>query len=309
MLVEQDAAPRGAPKPLVEVRVDACGTNGSDLLVVIRYQAARHSIRIALDDVVPAARERTLALALAEAIELALKSLEDQPPSGASATSAPSLPAGAESAGSRGRAPLSPTSVEAPPPDALSPPATEQAAPDRRLEPLAQSEAAQQGKPLAFRLLVQPLVRYAFKTSTPYAGLEAGAGVARLDFRLRVLASQRSFRDGSLWQGALLGVFSAEWLRITAQASLRSEIELGAALAVPQTGPLAIGRDTTSVHCGVATYLKLEAPLSPRWALRSELGVGLASSLTSQAYSRDIMSLSGVFLQTAFGVDWNLRDR
>jgi len=48
-------------------------------------------------------------------------------------------------------------------------------------EPSSQSEAALQRKPLAFRLLAEPIFRYAFKTSTPYAGLEAGAGIARLE--------------------------------------------------------------------------------------------------------------------------------
>lgn len=310
MLVEQGTTSRDAPQRLVEVTVDACSTNHADLLVVIRYRGARHSIQTTLADVVPAARDRTLALALAEAIEHELSSgAEDLPPSVAGATAAPAPPTVTESGGPSGGAPLASNSVEALPPAPLSPPTTEQAAPDRAPGPRPRSEAALPRKPFALGLLAEPLFRYAFKTSTPYAGLEAGAGGARVGFRLRVLASERSVRDGSLWQGALLGVFSAEWLRITDQASLRSEVELGAALAAPHSSPPAVGRSTTSAHCGVATYLELEAPLSSRWALRSELGVGLASSLTSQAYSSDVLSLSGVFLQTAFGIAWNSRDR
>ena len=299
MLIEQSAGRGTDPDSIVALTVDTFGTKGGTPLVTVEYRGARQSLEIGLDDVAPSARDRTLALALAESVQHALIPRPDDDPT-TRATPAP-VPDSAPAA-------AAPVVIEKVAPGAAPSP-TAQATPSGRNEPGVRSRLGPTDHASTIAWLAEPIIRHAFKTSTPYAGLESGVGVGRLDFRLRVLASERSVRDASLWQGALLGVLGADWARLTPQVSLHAEVELGAAHAAPNTGPSSSGRHATSFHGGVANYLRLESPLGSRWVLRSELGLGLASSLTSQAYSSDVMSLSGVFLQTAFGVSWGVNNQ
>jgi hypothetical protein len=165
------------------------------------------------------------------------------------------------------------------------------------------------GGPATFELFAEPVARYAIKTSTPYAGIDIGTGVGRFNWGLRALAGRREVQSGAVWQGALLGVLSADWLAIAAHSSIRSEVEVGAAFATASGVQSSVSRSARSPHWGVATYLRLDSPLSGPWALTSELGIGVASSLTSQTYHVDTMSLSGLFLQASFGVCWGSRSR
>jgi hypothetical protein len=53
--------------------------------------------------------------------------------------------------------------------------------------------------------------------------------------------------------------------------------------------------------------VRLTSPLSRHRFLESELGFGLAASLTVQAYHVDVIGLSGLFLQTSLGLGWSER--
>jgi hypothetical protein len=113
-------------------------------------------------------------------------------------------------------------------------------------------------------------------------------------------------QDGSVWQGALLAAVHAEWLTL-GRASIRSELEAGAALAVAESGESAVARTARGAHAGGVTSVRLTSPLSRHRFLESELGFGLAASLTAQAYHVDVISLSGLFLQTSLGLGWSER--
>ncbi|MEO6602071.1 MAG: hypothetical protein ABIQ16_19480 [Polyangiaceae bacterium] len=296
-LVVDPSTSRGANSMAnVQLFVDGCRAKGADLEVIVEYRGEQHLLAIDLGDVAPIARNRTLALALAESIQHALSPLaNDQISASQSAT------VSAEPSEQPGNRPL----TVAPKASALKLPRVKEPEMDRGLESAAQGVgvvAVQ--KPVTFTLLADPLLRYTVKTSTLYAGLDAGAGVGRFDFRLRALASQRSVQDASIWQGAALGVFSVNWLKLEPHASIRSELEVGAALAAPRSGDSSVARNAHSSHCGGATYLRLEAPLSGHFLLVSEVGAGFASSLTSQAYRVDSMSLSGLFFQASLGFAW-----
>jgi hypothetical protein len=261
--------------------------------VIVEHRGERHLLRIDLVDVAPIARNRTLALALAESIQRALtppSNDEDSSPEGADPTPA--------SAVSHSESPLTSASNGAEP----QPPPVEKSLPAR--DQPARSADHPIRKVVGFTLSAEPVARYAFKTSTAYAGFDAGGGLGRFGVRLRALGSKHSVQDGTVWQGALLGVLSVDWLKVAPNVSLRSEVEVGAARVVTQSGQSAIGHGASSPHWGGATFLRLESSLSQQWALESDVGMGVASSLTSQTYHVDSMSLSGVFLQASFGVRW-----
>lgn len=290
-----NAASVEAATPDVEVTLDACRATGTALELVVRYHEAQYPRRIDLGDVDPNGRSRTLALALAEAIKDALAQRANVPPVNATSSADPSaLPVTSGNA-------APPVSTQ--PPRLQAPPASEPSDSSRSLVDSDQRE------PVALALQAAPIVRYVFDTSTPYFGLDAGVNVRRYGVGLRLLASHRDVEGGSVWQGAGLAVFGVDWLRLATHASVRSELELGVALAVPKPGESTIGRDATSFHLGGLTSLRLVSPLSSRWSLASELGVGLASSLTAQARHQDLMSLSGMFLQASLEVHWSADPR
>ena len=285
-----NAAPVEAATPDVEVTLDACRTTGAALELVVRYHDARYARRIDLGDVDANGRSRTLALTLAEAVKDALARRGEIPP--VTAAFSPEL----------STSPV--TSGDAAPPASTEPPRLQK--PSAR-EPSDSSRSVVDDdfrEPVGFTLQAAPIVRYVFNTSTPYFGLDAGAHVRRYGIGLRLLASHRDTEGGAVWQGAGLAVFGVDWLRLATRASVRSELELGVALAVPKPSESTIGHDATSLHVGGSTGLRLISPLSRHWSLASGLGVGLASSLTSQARHQDLMSLSGVFLQASLEVSW-----
>lgn len=287
----------GESTSAVQVTVDGCHAVRGELEVVIDYRGERHLLQMSLGDIAPIARDRTLALVLAESIQHVLNPPAEGEPS--SASSAPPATLTVPAAPAAG--PIDPTPAT---------PIAERPAPStpRRARAAAGNPQQRDNAP-GFTLLSQALARYTFETSTAFAGLDAGGGVGHFELRLRGLVSSRSVQDSAVWQGALLAVFSVHWLKLTANAGLRSELELGAALAAPRSGQSAQGRGATSPHWGGATYLQLRSPISQHWAFTSELGIGAASSLTSQAYRSDLMSLSGVFLQASFGLSWGQRER
>ena len=284
-----------AATPDVEVRLDACRDAGAALQLVVRYHEAEYARRIDLSDVDPNGRSRTLALTLAEAIKDALAPPAGVRPANAAFSSEPlGLPATNGSAAPQANAP---------------PPGLQKSSPSKPSDSARGDLGGAARGPVAFALQAAPIVRFIFDTSTPYFGLDAGANVRRYGVGLRLLAGHRAVEGGSVWQGAGLAVFGVDWLRLAPRASVRSELELGVALAVPKPGESTIGHDATGFHLGGLTSLRLVSPLSSRWSLASELGVGLASSLTAQARHQDLMSLSGMFLQASLEVGWSAEPR
>jgi hypothetical protein len=257
---------------------------------VVRYHDAEYARRIDLGDVDASGRSRTLALTLAEAVKDALARRAEIPPvTGAFSPEPSALPV---------------TSGNAAPPASTQPARLQKPPASEPSGSLGSAVDDDLREPVAVALQTAPIVRYIFDTSTPYFGLDAGVNVRRYGVGLRLLASHRDIEGGAVWQGAGLAVFGVDWPRLATRASVRSELELGVALAVPKPGESTIGHDASSLHVGGSTGLRLVSPLSSHWSLASGVGVGLASSLTSQARHQDLMSLSGVFLQASLEVSW-----
>jgi hypothetical protein len=286
----------------LQVTMDACHSTNAELDIIVRYRDQRRRQRIDLGDVALNARSRTLALALAESVQHALEGRDDAAGDGGTAGSNAAF--SPESiAPAAGRAP-STTSKASPPEPTPAPQATERPQPAATAEPASRDPGPKPQEPIASALEAAPFVRYTFKTSTPYLGLDVSVGLQRYGFHLRTLASRRGVQDAAVWQGALLAGAAAEWLRFS-RASIRSELELGAALALPKSRGSSTTRSATSPHVGGATYVRLLSPVAKHWFLESELGMGVATSLTAQAYHADLISLSGFFVQTSFGVGWS----
>lgn len=290
-------APSGArAATAVEVTIDACNRADETLEIVVAYRGAHSTQRIDLGDVALNARSRTLALALAESVHHALDERDGGAGAQSSGAARPPQPAG--EAGPVQVA--TPQQAESQEPNALAPnPVT---APDAPLQqpaprPRVSSELA---------LRVAPFLRYAFKTATPYVGLHASTSVQRFDVRLRGLASRRSVEDSSVWHGAVMAALGATWLTLR-NVTIGSELEAGAAWAVPKSGESSLTRTAIAPHVGGSIGVRLVSPLARHWFLESELGVGVAASLTAQAYHVDLMSLSGLFVQTSLGVGWSAR--
>lgn len=296
IVVSTPAAP--PPTATLQVTMDACNATSAELEIIVVHGEVRSAQRIDLGDVALNARSRTLALAVAESVLHALDAPDEA--AGAAGSNASFSPesvegAAASAAGTGSKAPADPEPARQP---------AERPKPAAAAEPASPDGGVRSQELIDFALEASPFVRYAFRTSTPYFGLDAGVGLRRYSFHLRLLANRRSAQDTSVWQGALLAGVAAEWLRLT-RASIRSEFELGAALAVPESVESSIAQSALGPHMGGATYLRLLSPVAKHWFFESELGVGVAASLTAQAYHTDLMSLSGFFVQTSFGVGWS----
>jgi hypothetical protein len=286
----------------LQVTIDACHSTNAELDIIVLYRDQRRRQRIDLGDVALNARSRTLALALAESVQRALEGRDDAAAdAGAAGSNAAFSPESIAPAD--GRVP-SATSKASPPEPTPAPQPTERRPPAATAEQAPRDAGIRPQEPIAHALETAPFVRYTFKTSTPYLGLDARVWIQGYGFHLRTLASRRSVQDASVWQGALLAGATAEWLRFT-RASIRSELELGAALALPKSRESSTARSAMSPHMGGATYVRLLSPVAKYWFLESELGIGVATSLTAQAYHADLMSLSGFFVQTSFGFGWS----
>ena len=287
----------GQPATALDVLVDACHSTDAELEISVRYRGQERARRVDLGDVAINARSRTLALALAESVQQALEGREEDPGSAASDTAFSPAPV-------EGPVASSPTTVSTAPLAQALPPPTSPVKSTAPAEPPARATA--RSEPAGPAIAVSPLLRYAFKTSTPYPGLDTSAAVGRYGFHLRVLANRRQAENSAVWMGALLASVGVEWLRLT-RVSVRSELEVGAALAAPMSDATSVAHAAMVPHAGGATYVRLQSSLAGHWFLESELGIGVASSLTAQAYHADLMSLSGVFVQTSFGVGWSDR--
>jgi len=289
----------------LQVTMDGCRSTSAELDIIVIYRDQRRTQRIDLGDVALNARSRTLALALAESVQHALEGRDDAAEAvGAEGSSAAFSSESIEAAS--GAAPSATSKASPPEPTAALQP-TERGQAPATAEPAQRDAGVTPQAPIGRALEAAPFVRYAFKTSTPYLGLDASVGLQRYGFHLRALASRRSLQDASVWEGALLAAAAAEWVRF-ARASIRSELELGAALALPKSRESSTARSALSPHFGGATYVRLLSPVAKHWFIQSDLGVGVATSLTAQAYHADLMSLSGFFVQTSFGVGWSAQE-
>lgn len=286
----------------IAVAIDACRAAPPAARVAVTRGRTRREQWIELGDVAVAARDRALALALAESVQGLASGVADE--STAPPANGHPAPVATEGTGARDASAAVDRRASAPQPRAPSSGQTEPVA--GASQPAGPEPKTQRGPfddPLSLR--VGPLFRYTPRTSTPFFGAGAGIGWRRLAFGLRGLAARDTVPLGSAWEAGILATAAADWLLLGSHAAVRSGVELGAALAKGKPVQPAVGRLAASPHWGVTTSLRLVSPLDPKWDLEALVGGGYASSLTARVDGRDFMSLGGWFVQAALGARWS----
>ncbi|HEX3593831.1 MAG TPA: hypothetical protein VHU80_01980 [Polyangiaceae bacterium] len=262
----------------VVLAIDACNDAPPSARISVWRAGERRERIVVLADAAPGMYERTLALALAEA-------LRDP------ATTTPALP----------RAPPLPS------PSSPSPPV---AYPDWRASSASPSPAAEDAPrsgvflrrssaPTPFTALV---FRWMPAVETPALGIAAGIDWSRASAGVIVLGARRTEPLGTATLFAIAGSASYDAVDLGAFATARISGELGAAIANGSPGPDAVGRTQAAVHAGLQGGVASTVAVGARFELQGFVGGGYASSLNVGADGQRIASLGGGFVTLMFGV-------
>ncbi|HEX4337334.1 MAG TPA: hypothetical protein VH062_15565 [Polyangiaceae bacterium] len=263
----------------IVLAIDACTDVPPSARISVSRAGERRERVVVLGDAAPSMYERTLALALAEA-------LRDPATTSPVASETPPLPS-----------PLSPLS---PPPVAL--PALRPPIASNSFEVAAPSNNVflrRSSTPTPFATLI---FRWMPATETPALGISAGIDWSRAAAGLVALGARRTETLGTATLFAIAASASYDAVDLGSFATARISGELGAAIANGSPGPDAVGHTQAAVHAGlqggVASTLAVGASLE----LQGFVGGGYAASLNIGADGQRIASLGGGFVTLMLGV-------
>jgi hypothetical protein len=271
----------------VAVGIEACTESPPAARVTVSSHGA-HGVRVVdLTDAAPGTRDRTMALALAEALR-GLPSPPALPPAPVAGPSPVAEPA---------RAPA----VEARAAEGVAPGSAAPGAPDPG--PSGADEGAPRHVALPSVALRASLVgRLSAAQATPFVGIDVGVAWKRVGASALLLGTRRDTELGAATLGAIAAAGTLDAVELGPIFKVRTTGELGVAVGSGSPGRPAAGHTVAGSHIALGAGLAGVVPLGAAWALDAFLGGGHAWSLTASVDGRPALGLDGWFAAATLGV-------
>ncbi|HVU03061.1 MAG TPA: hypothetical protein VHE30_14975 [Polyangiaceae bacterium] len=272
---------RGAT--VVLIGVDDCTSVPPEATITVWIDGAPRRRRVSLADTPIDARDRTFALALAEATrDLAL-------------STAPGAPA---DSGTAVVAPFPPNTPPAAPAEPAAPPAR----PDATTSVVGDSGRAESSVlPRAGALL-----RFVPWPSTWLGGGELGVALRRTTLSARVLGTERSVAQGTARLLVVAAAPSVNVVELLPRTNLRIGVEAGYAAGSGDARQPARGSSGGAAHFAGTVGLGTRMAVAPGLSLDGFVEGGYASSLTLRADGADLATAGGPFATLGVGLGFPL---
>ena len=272
--------PPDSGRTRVVIGIDSCTVDPPGARITVWTDNVPRVRSVSLSDIGPDARDRTLALALAEATrDFAFPDLR-----------AKALPADAPAA----------NDVATPEPI----PAI------RRKESTTPMEEAppHDGAPVSAVPRALGLFRFVAAPATLLGGAEIGIAWRRVSVSVAGLATGRSTSLGDATLYTLFASPSFDVVDFGARTALRITGELGIAGGNGSAIAPATGSSATSLHAAASAGMATVLRFGDGWVFEGTLSAGYASSLTLRAEGSELIGLNGFFAGASAGVrlPWRL---